>query len=151
MRANLFNSLKAAEFKLSLVQRKDIKNNEEKVSEHLQTINDATGRSDWTWEVNWENFVGLAKSSNSSPDSPGSTAASILENLAAAIKKLCSDDMSQEAFNEAATTGKILVACDAKYKDFSYHKCAFENGDLVVKMKYFCNFYDIGSDLEKLL
>ncbi len=59
--------------------------------------------------------------------------------------------MSQEAFNEAATTGKIILSCDSKAKDVSYHKCLIENGDLVLKIKSFCNFYSIGEDIERLL
>jgi len=144
-----------AEFKLTLIQRKDIKTNEEKVAEQIAEINSSTGRSDWTWEVEWQPMVELIKAESGATssylDQIGSNAANALENLASNIKKLCEDEMSKEAFNESASTGKIVCKFNNKAKDFYYHQCKFDNGDLVLTFKSICNFSSIGQDIERLL
>jgi hypothetical protein len=130
--------------------RKSLAQYEEKREENMQTINTATGRT-FELAVDWAKLIPFMLKDNR-PDYVGSTLyESVLSGLADNLKKLCADEMSQEAFNEVASTGKIIFSTQDDKKASGYFTEKFENGDVVILFKSICNCYEIGRGFEKLL
>jgi len=147
--------------KLTLVQRKNIKDNEPKVSTHLQKINAATGL-EFTLEVDYLKVAEIDLSHYGSTGI-GDVVVSYLEGLAINIPKLCQDSMAKEAFAEA-TQGKnkieFLVLPRAEREAAFPGRmrfdpvCRFVEGTLQVVVGLEdapSNMKKAGEDIEKLL
>jgi len=140
------------EVTMPYVMRRSIAASQEKFQEHLTKIHDATGRQ-FEVVIEWPKMLPFLKDVNKTANnSVGSTLyESVMEGLSNNIKKLCADEMGKEAFNELASTGKIILTTWDDKKASGYFNEKFENGDVVISFKSICNTYSIGSSLEKLL
>jgi len=136
-----------AEFKMSLVQRKNLKQNEEKLNENLQIIKDATGVSEWTMEVDW----GLVYPVYQLEDRPGDTIYdSCMSALAENIQTLCKNEDAKNSFVTAVNQSKIIFNVDKKASSYWSEKIA--NGCLEIGYKgSVCNVYELGGSIEDLL
>jgi hypothetical protein len=138
------------EVKMPFLARKSLAQYEEKKEEYMGVINTATGRT-MELAVDWPKMVPFVTKDNRPTYLGSSLYDSVLSGLSDNIKKLCSDELGLEGFNESASTGKIILTTWDDKKASGYHKESFENGDLVIAFKQICNCYDIGSGIEKLL
>jgi len=136
-----------AEFKLSLVQRKNLKTNEEKLNENLQTIKDATGVNEFTMEIDW----GQVYPTYNLADRPGDTIYdSCMTALAENIQKLCKNEDAKTSFVAAVNQSKIIFNVDKKAS--SYWSEKINNGCLEIGYKgSICNVYDLGNSIEDQL
>jgi len=136
-----------AEFKLSLVQRKNLKTNEEKLNENLQIIKDATGVNEFTMEIDW----GQVYPTYNLADRPGDTIYdSCMTALAENIQKLCKNEDAKTSFVAAVNQSKIIFNVDKKAS--SYWSEKINNGCLEIGYKgSICNVYDLGNSIEDQL
>jgi len=131
---------------------KSITEKQEKFQGHLQSINEITGRQIpivYEWAKLLPFIKDVSKIQNSSV---GSTMYdSIVGGLVGNLKKLCSDEMGKEGFNEACT-GSIIFTVESDKKATGYWTEKFINGDLVIAFcRSICNVSEIGKSIEKLL
>jgi len=147
-----FLTVEFEEVTMPYVMRRSIAASEEKFQEHMTKINEATGRQ-FEVSIAWPKMLPFLKDVNKTQNSQvGSTLyESVMEGLSTNIKKLCAEEMGKEAFNELASTGKIVLTTWDDKKASGYWNEKFENGDVVISFKSICNCYQIGSSLEKLL
>jgi hypothetical protein len=136
-----------AEFKMSLVQRKNLKENDEKLQESMQKIKDATGEQDWAMEIDW----GSVYSTYQLGDRPGDTIYdSCMSALASNIESLCKNEDAKNALNTAVNQHKIIFTVDKKAS--SYWSEKINNGCIEIGYKgSICNVYDLGNSIEGLL
>jgi len=139
--------------KLSLVFRKNMRDYEEKLQTHLNTIKEATGK-DWTFEVDMKTIAGNKKIDSSYQDRPGEILYdSYMERIAQCISDNCKDDMTKEALLEAVSKNKVIFRFVDKTDD--YHEWKIEGGALILQCKpenFWVNLSDIGyAKLDKLL
>jgi len=134
------------------VMRRSLAEYEEKLEENMQVINTATGRT-FELSIEWAKMLPFLKDvSKTQPSSVGSTLySSVMGGLSSNLKKLCADEIGQEGFNEAATTGKIVLTVEDDKKASGYWTEKFDNGNLVIAFKSICNVSEIGKSVEKLL
>lgn len=122
--------------------------------ENIQKIEQALGASGFTVEM--EDWKAMAKAATEAryEDRLGEICFSwYLGGLADNLKKLCADDMVQEAIREAIANKKILFRVNPNCKK-SYHDEFFENGNLIIDIKtsQMCsNVGTTGEDLATLL
>ena len=139
---------------LSLKCALNVKKNEEKKEEHLQTMKEAL---ELPADVSVEcDLIAVAEVCDKAgyKDRIGEVVHDwILGGLAATLKKLGADELTREAIQEVWTTGVIKIEDGGKQQK-GYHECDFENGDLVLKFKsdgIASNVSYIGQDIEKKL
>jgi hypothetical protein len=125
---------------LPLVIRKNIRDSEPKLHEHLAIINEATGK-EWAFEADWAAIVGQLEANQK--DTIGQLYHNdVMGNLARNIAKLVKTETTKEAFLEATSSNKIVIKLNDKIKD--YWDISFSNGDLVVThKKSICNLANI--------
>jgi hypothetical protein len=129
--------------------RKGIRDNEVHLKENLEKINAAAGK-DFEFEVDWGTAIGQLDQ-NSKERIGQLYQKDVMEYLCQNIVKLCSVEMSKEAFLEATSANKIAIRVNDKIK--SYWNMSFENGVLVVEhKKNIGNLYEVGQfDLIKVM
>jgi len=138
------------EIKMPYLARRSLAEYEEKKEECMGVINTATGKT-FELAIDWPKILPFILKDNQ-PSYVGSTLyESVLGGLSDNLKSLCADEMSQEAFNDSATTGKIVLTTWEDKKASGYFKESFENGDVQIAFKSICNCYEIGRGFEKLL
>jgi len=149
---------------MTLMARKDIaKYTEEKLKDYLEVINTATG-VEFEVEVDFgvilENWKKAVK--DQWDNEQGSRVGewiydAYLGALAENIKRLCSDDLSKEAFVDAVSKKiiNIVVIPELKKGENSFYcRCKIVDGKLVLEIlgtSFPCNVSEAGSDIEKLL
>eukprot|EP01088_Endostelium_zonatum_P019038 TRINITY_DN6373_c0_g1_i1.p1 TRINITY_DN6373_c0_g1~~TRINITY_DN6373_c0_g1_i1.p1 ORF type:complete len:142 (+),score=23.98 TRINITY_DN6373_c0_g1_i1:900-1325(+) len=139
-------------FKLSLVQRKEIKSYEDKIAELVKRLDAATGTSGWKIEADY-NVLGEAMGPTSNDknfsDRLGQVVYSYAENVTKKVEELCKDDMSKEAFNDAVTSKTVVIQKDPKQSTFVMTKIV--DNKLVIGFQSYCNVGQAGEGIEKLL
>jgi len=142
-----------SDFKLSLVQRKNIKANEEKKAELLESLATATGKDGWEFEVDWQRMCELDAETNAGyRDTIGDRARQWLEKIIDALNSsVLNDEMGKEAFLEACSEPKIEIKfASTKDKKVTGPVSKFEDNHLVITVKNISDYY-LGNDIEKLL
>jgi len=146
---------------MSLMCRKNIAQNNEKLQENLEKLKDATG-IDFEIEVDFGSLVenwkkGKSGLQNSDTDRIGEYVYdSYLGGLTYNIERLCQDDLGKEAFTEAmsAKTINIVILSVLKKGEYFYSRCRIADGKLILEIpaqNFPCNVSEAGSDIEKLL
>jgi len=139
------------EVTMPYVTRRSLAEYEEKKQEYMEIINTATGRT-FELQIVWPKILPFMLKDNGNPSYIGSTLYdSVMGGLSESLKNLCADEMSQEAFNDSASTGKIVLTTEENKKASGYFTEKFENGDVVIAFTRICNCYEIGRGFEKLL
>jgi len=133
------------------LQVKSINDKQEKFNELLQSLHEITGRQipivyEWAKLLPFIKDVAKIQPSNVG----GTLYDSVVEGLVGNLKKLCSDEMGKEGFNESCT-GSIIFTVETDKKASGYWTEKFVNGDLVIAFKSICNVSEIGRQVEKLL
>jgi hypothetical protein len=125
---------------LPLTIRKNIRDSEPKLKEHLEKINNVTGK-EWSFEADWAKLV-AAEAIAPYKDQVGSMLQDeLMRNLAENLDRLCKSESTKEAFLEATGNSKIVFRHNPKQA--SYWAVLFENGDLVVEFKQFANTHEL--------
>eukprot|EP00026_Physarum_polycephalum_P003638 Phypoly_transcript_03651.p1 GENE.Phypoly_transcript_03651~~Phypoly_transcript_03651.p1 ORF type:complete len:695 (+),score=161.19 Phypoly_transcript_03651:270-2354(+) len=127
---------------LPLTIRKNIRDSEPKLKEHLEKLMNITGK-EWSFETDWAKLV-AAEPNQSNKDSIGSTIQDeCMKALVQNIEELCKNESSKEAFNEASANSKITFRNNPKLS--TYWAILFQNGDLILEYRAFANIYEIGN------
>ena len=136
---------------LSLIVKKNIKENELKRDENLKKISQVL-KEQFTFECDMEKIHDLT------PESFKNNLGKViydqyLSGLAENIAKIMADEMTREAFLSAVSTKKIIFTVDAL--DFSaFVKSSIIDGALYIvanKQHFPCNFKQTGADIERIL
>jgi len=148
---------------MTLQARKDIAKNQEKLTEHLEKINTATG-VEFEVEVDFMSILEAwkkAKKGDLDYDSASRVGEwvydSYMEGLASNIKRLCDDELGKEAFVDAVNKKIINIVVVPELKkgeDSFYSRTKIVDGKLVLEIlgtAFPCNVSDAGSDIEKQL
>jgi len=140
--------------KLPLVLRKNIKENEANLKEHMATINTAVGKT-WTFEVDFAKINSNTEIREDLHDRLGEVIySSYLENLATGIKSFCEHPMNKEALASAVTKNKIMYRLNAAAEPLC-NEFKIEDGVLILQSppKYFwSNLSEVYSlNLDKIL
>lgn len=146
----LLGSLAEPSSGLPLKSSLNIKENEEKKEENLKKIQDATGLStDVTVDIDWATIEAFTKKAGYDNRLGDVVYDWIFGGLASNISRMCEEELTKEAIQEAWTTGVIRLE---ENKKISYHAVEFTNGDLVIQYNNLCsNTGSVGSDIESKL
>jgi hypothetical protein len=135
--------------KLPLQVRKNIRDSEPNLKEQLDKIKAATGKQ-FTFEADYAALYPVAV--DWARENLGDRVADYLEAVANKIEKLCSDDMSKEAFAESTSANKIVFQFVSEVENNC--ECRFKDGVLCVlttSEKFCTNVSDAGDDIESRL
>jgi len=129
-----------ATMSLPLTIRKNIRDSEPKLKEHLEKLREITGK-DFEFEADWAGVV--AQLDEHTKNNIGNLYHNeIIGYLVQNIDKICKDEMTKESLVEATSANKIIFRCNDKIKN--YWNISFENGAIVVEhKKNICNTYDV--------
>jgi len=137
--------------KLSLTARKDIKEFEKSLEEHIKTIEGATGIKFET-EFDWL-ALSVAAEERGYKDRAGEIMYSwYLGGLASNIVSFCKDDIQKESFVETFGSAKRITFefYEKKSGEYGYSRTRNDNGTLVMGAPKDCfcsNVSEIGNDL----
>ena len=138
--------------KLSLKSRKNLRDNEAKRDEYLARIGAATDKKDVVYEMDdaaVDEALNTARYTNRIGEICYDKR---LAELTEKIEKLCADEMTKEALNEAWTTNKIIFDVDPSNGVTGFHQHSkFADGNLVMMCKaeeIFTNIGEIGDEIE---
>ncbi|KAM9984295.1 hypothetical protein ACTFIZ_004006 [Dictyostelium cf. discoideum] len=128
---------------LPLVTRKSLRDNEEKLKENVEKIQQALG-VEWTYEFDFETILAKCTEEYVKNDLGGLFYKDIAGNIADCIERCSKDEMSKEALVEANTAQKIVLIPNDDKKFNAYWKYEFVNGELRVYFKpNICNVSDL--------
>jgi hypothetical protein len=136
---------------------KGIRDNAEKLSEHLSAITSLVGiASPATLEADFNNIkVGMEASGYEGERFGEIVHDSYMQNLKDRLESLLQDDAEiAGALRSAWTTGKIVVRYSEAAVEWSYHRVSFEAGSLVITIapgSFWTNVGDIGREIPDLL
>jgi len=148
-----FSPASMADQKLSLPVRKNLRDNEGKMKEFMEKINEATGQT-WVFEVDIPKLVNDPKLSKDYAERVGEILySSYLEYIANCIATNCEDAMTKEGLIASVSANKLMFRLNPATK--GYNDFVIENGVLIMQCKpenFWCNIYDIANfKLDKLL
>jgi hypothetical protein len=153
---NDLNKALAGSGPLSLNQRKNIADHNEKLQSNLATIKTSTG-IDFDVEIDWADIAKQMAQSDYKERLGEAFYDWYLTALSNSLKKLCSDELGKEAFVDKAGAKKLIrfqIVEKAK-DDYVYSVSEFlSDGTLVIsipKKKMCSNVDNTGNDIEKLL
>ncbi|EFA82166.1 hypothetical protein PPL_04586 [Heterostelium album PN500] len=118
---------------LPLAARKSIRDNEEHLTNAVETIKSALG-VEWTFEFDFETLLAKVESADYVKNDPGSFFyKDVATNVAECVKSFATkDEMVKEALIEANANSKVIVRVNEDKKNTSYWKYIFENNNLVL-------------------
>lgn len=135
--------------KLTLLARKNIKENEEKTKEALEEIKEFLELPcDVTLDAAFPELEAWGVK-NSRANQCGSVAFSYVEAFLGTLKYQFKEETAKQALQTTWTTGVIKLETAEKKKTDPYGYCKTEirDGDLVITIWDYCNVSDCGRDL----
>jgi hypothetical protein len=136
---------------MPLETAKNIASNQATIDKHIKTISDSL-KKPVSLEYNWSEISEGMVARRYAAKQVGDVLGASLEGLANHVKKLCSDEMSQEALAEVWTNGKLIFR--TKKGEGKYGTCSIEGGNLVVTVdsgSLYANVAECGKNLESIL
>jgi len=139
--------------KLSLKARKSVQESEEKRTEQLARLKEASGET-WEFDFDWNAIATAYGADGQSTDDLGNTFNYISEAVTNALVQLCQDDIGKDTLLDEVDKKniKFIFNKNAKFRGgYGYFESSIKDGGLIITIKDIANVDEAGRDITKLL